>query len=168
MPPSSNPPHHSTPALHISERLPPCPPASIPLGRRVVMASAPPRYARVPTRPHNSPPGAGPGTASRRPATEHSYHLSSSKGRPWLTLKVISNAPASNYLPSFFEGEAIRGNVVLDRDKEDSIKSISVQVGPLSFGRARGKVLGCAMRCVAPPSGVLARGPPKSCLLTPT
>ena len=132
------------------------------------MASAPPRYARVPTRPHNSPPGAGPGTASRRPATEHSYHLSSSKGRPWLTLKVISNAPASNYLPSFFEGEAIRGNVVLDRDKEDSIKSISVQVGPLSFGRARGKVLGCAMRCVAPPSGVLARGPPKSCLLTPT
>lgn len=53
-----------------------------------------------------------------------------SKGQPWLTLKVLSNAPASNYLPFFYEGEPIRGSVTLDRDKEDSIKSISVQVTP--------------------------------------
>ncbi len=69
-------------------------------------------------------------SASRgaRAPTEHLYHLTASKSPPWLTLKVTSKAPASSYLPAFYQGEAITGSVVLCLDKEEPIKSISVQV----------------------------------------
>lgn len=70
-------------------------------------------------------------SASRgvRPPTEHLYHrFTSSKGQPWLTLKVASKAPASSYLPAFYQGEAITGSVVLCLDREETIKSVSVQV----------------------------------------
>ncbi|KAI0704174.1 hypothetical protein C8T65DRAFT_654104 [Cerioporus squamosus] len=93
-----------------------------------------PQYARSSTRPRNPRPSAGSSSsgshrssASRAPS-EHSYHLTDSKGRQWLTLKVISSAPSSGYLPAFYEGDAIGGSVTLHREKEDSIKSISVQV----------------------------------------
>ena len=59
---------------------------------------------------------------------EHLYRLTDSKERPWFTLKVISNAPASTFLPSFYEGETIKGSVTLNLLKEESIKAISVQV----------------------------------------
>lgn len=70
-------------------------------------------------------------SASRgvRPPTEHLYHrFTSSKGQPWLTLKVASKAPASSYLPAFYQGEAISGSVALCLDREETIKSVSVQV----------------------------------------
>ncbi|KAI0708548.1 hypothetical protein C8Q76DRAFT_799799 [Earliella scabrosa] len=67
------------------------------------------------------------GGGSLRTPTEHLYHLTNSRGQPWLTLKVMSDAPASNYLPAFFEGEAITGVVSLHREKEDSIRSITIQ-----------------------------------------
>ncbi|EIW53242.1 uncharacterized protein TRAVEDRAFT_134054 [Trametes versicolor FP-101664 SS1] len=70
-------------------------------------------------------------SASRgvRPPTEHLYHrFTSSKGQPWLTLKVASKAPASSYLPAFYQGEAITGSVVLCLDREETIKSVSVQL----------------------------------------
>ena len=93
-----------------------------------------PQYARSSTRPRDPRPSVGSSSsgsrrnsASRAPS-EHSYHLTDSKGRQWLSLKVISNAPSSGYLPAFYEGDAIGGSVSLHREKEDSIKSISVQV----------------------------------------
>ncbi|KAH9925011.1 uncharacterized protein BXZ73DRAFT_50171 [Epithele typhae] len=73
-------------------------------------------------RPHHS------NTTARRPETTHSYHLTDSKNRPWLTLSVLSNVSTPHHLPSFTEGDTIRGSVVLDREKEDGIKSISVKV----------------------------------------
>lgn len=83
-----------------------------------------PQYERSPmARSSNSSTSRG-----ARPPTEHLYHLTSSKSRPWLTLKVTSKAPASSYLPAFYQGEAITGSVVLCLDREEPIKSVSVQV----------------------------------------
>lgn len=70
-----------------------------------------------------------------------------------MTLKVISNSPASHYLPSYFEGETVRGNVVLTLEKEDSIKSITVQVpSPPSSGPRVGgfehSILPCSRKCL--------------------
>lgn len=51
-----------------------------------------------------------------------------SRDRPWLTLKVVSKAPAPTYIPSFHEGDAIGGSVTINLRKEESIKAISIQV----------------------------------------
>ena len=59
---------------------------------------------------------------------EHLYHLMNSRDRPWLTLKVVSKAPAPTYIPSFHEGDAIGGSVTINLRKEESIKAISIQV----------------------------------------
>ena len=67
-------------------------------------------------------------TAASRPPVEHRYHLTNSNGHPWLTLKVVSNAPASTFLPTFHAGETINGSVMLSLSKEDSIKAVSIQV----------------------------------------
>ncbi|KAI1792706.1 hypothetical protein LXA43DRAFT_311003 [Ganoderma leucocontextum] len=72
--------------------------------------------------------GHPPSRSTSRPPVEHLYHLTNSRDRPWLTLRVLSKAPASNYLPSFYEGDNIRGSVALNLGKEDSIKAISIQV----------------------------------------
>ncbi|KAI0329806.1 hypothetical protein GY45DRAFT_840948 [Cubamyces sp. BRFM 1775] len=65
--------------------------------------------------------------ATRYP-TEHRYHLETSKGRPWLTLKVFSKAPGPSYLPAFYQGEAVTGSVKLSLDTEEAIKSVSIQI----------------------------------------
>ncbi|KAI0672161.1 hypothetical protein C8Q78DRAFT_730210 [Trametes maxima] len=87
-----------------------------------------PQYTRSLTPRSNSSPGSRSTQVPNRTPTEHYYHLTSSKSRPWLTLKVISKAPTSTYLPAFYQGEAMQGTVTLTLDKEEPIKSVSVQV----------------------------------------
>lgn len=88
----------------------------------------PPTYARsTALRP---PSRFNPRTPSSQstPRTEHQYSLNTSKGVPWITLKLSSKAKSSAHLPAFFEDEPISGIVLLNLDKEESIKSISVSV----------------------------------------
>ncbi|KAI0767593.1 hypothetical protein C8Q74DRAFT_1203955 [Fomes fomentarius] len=100
------------------------------------MDSELPQYTRRSSQHHDQPrtrdtrpsPSTSHLSSPSQTRTEHSYHLANSKGQPWLILKVISGVPASAYLPAFFEGKAITGSVTLHREKEDSIRSISVQV----------------------------------------
>ncbi|KAH9903240.1 hypothetical protein C8Q73DRAFT_742388 [Cubamyces lactineus] len=66
--------------------------------------------------------------STARYPTEHRYNLVTSNGRPWLTLKVFSKAPASNYLPAFYQGETVTGIVQLSLSTGEPIKSISVQI----------------------------------------
>ncbi|KLO17422.1 hypothetical protein SCHPADRAFT_937117 [Schizopora paradoxa] len=79
--------------------------------------------------------GAAPAAYSE-PETEREFSLQDNKGRTFLTLIVRSTAPASS-LPSFLEGQPIGGKVILDLEKPESIKSISVTVQ----GAARFSVL---------------------------
>ncbi|KAI0752587.1 hypothetical protein C8Q80DRAFT_1342136 [Daedaleopsis nitida] len=116
-------------SIHSFRRYP-----TVPSVARAAMQADLPQYARTPTqhqhrtsRASANSPATRHGSSSRAP-TEHLYHLTSSKGSPWLTLKMSSNAPGSKYLPVFFEGEAIGGTVALHREKEDAIRSISVKV----------------------------------------
>lgn len=60
--------------------------------------------------------------------TEHIYSLTTSRDVAWAKLKVRSRARSPSHLPSFFEGEELSGEVHLDLEREDSIKSISVSV----------------------------------------
>ncbi|KAI0649771.1 hypothetical protein C8Q79DRAFT_940660 [Trametes meyenii] len=87
-----------------------------------------PQYTHTSTSRSNPSSGNRFTQAPNRTTTEHQYHLTTSKSRPWLTLKVVSKAPASTYLPAFYQGEAIQGSVTLTLDKEEPIKSVSVQV----------------------------------------
>ncbi|KAI0634594.1 hypothetical protein C8Q77DRAFT_768334 [Trametes polyzona] len=84
-----------------------------------------PQYERI----HDTRSGAMQSTGRTiRPRTEHLYHLMTSKNLPWLTLKVISKAPAPHNLPSFYEGETIVGTVVLQLEKEEPVKAVSIQI----------------------------------------
>lgn len=105
-----------------------------------------PQYERSPGAPRSSNSSTSRGA---RPPTEHLYHLTSSKSRPWLTLKVISKAPASSYLPAFYQGEAVTGSVALCRDREEPIKSVSVQVTRCCCSTCRFYLRRYARRCVA-------------------
>ncbi len=58
---------------------------------------------------------------------EREFSLTNDKGRTFLTLKVLSSAPAPS-LPTFLEGQPIGGKVILDLEKPESIKSISISV----------------------------------------
>ncbi|OBZ76034.1 hypothetical protein A0H81_03080 [Grifola frondosa] len=82
-----------------------------------------PRYERAISNSNISPRASGPTSP-----VEHRYQLLNSKGRPWLILKVLSNAPTPNNLPNFFEGDAINGTVELNLEREDTAKSISITV----------------------------------------
>ncbi|KAI9060021.1 hypothetical protein FKP32DRAFT_1578831, partial [Trametes sanguinea] len=82
-----------------------------------------PQYSRNPTTTQYSSNGHRTGQVQR----EHLYHLTSARG-PWLTLTVFSNAPTSNHLPAFYQGESVRGSVTLRLDREEAIKSVSVQI----------------------------------------
>ncbi|TDL25703.1 hypothetical protein BD410DRAFT_604749 [Rickenella mellea] len=63
---------------------------------------------------------------ARRSPVEHSFSLFSARNQPWATLKVSSNAPSVRFLPSYFEGQSISGNINLDLCKPDAIQSVSV------------------------------------------
>lgn len=69
-----------------------------------------------------------PSTARREP-TEHVFDLRGSKHSiPWATLKICSCAHSPDQLPTFLEGDLIKGSLKLDLDHPDAIMSISVIV----------------------------------------
>ncbi|KAI0076174.1 hypothetical protein K474DRAFT_1663295 [Panus rudis PR-1116 ss-1] len=65
------------------------------------------------------------GAVRRR--TEHSFR-SIKGGRPWLTLRVYSEAESSNEEPSFLQGTAISGFVNVDLVNQAIVRSVSVSV----------------------------------------
>ncbi|KAI0366529.1 hypothetical protein BV20DRAFT_951982 [Pilatotrama ljubarskyi] len=81
------------------------------------MDADPPQYSRSSTAycRHSSS-----ARRSTRPPTEHVYQLTNAKSWPWLTLKLMSNAPSSSYLPAFYRGEEIAGCV----SERQSLQSI--------------------------------------------
>ncbi|KZT07606.1 uncharacterized protein LAESUDRAFT_650910 [Laetiporus sulphureus 93-53] len=63
------------------------------------------------------------------PLHNHSYFLSDSKqGQRWLTLDVRSRAKSAGDPPTFFQNGVISGTVSVHLEKEESFRSIEVQV----------------------------------------
>jgi len=105
-------------------------------------ASSPPRYSGG--RRHSALPGrvsagselpaysrrttlAQPVNVRREP-TEHIFQCSEGKGRPWVTLRLLSSAKSAKSLPTYFEKENITGSLEIDAERGDSIQAVSVTV----------------------------------------
>ncbi|KAJ6624071.1 hypothetical protein B0H10DRAFT_1785488 [Mycena sp. CBHHK59/15] len=61
---------------------------------------------------------------ARRVSTEHQYHLTTSKGSRWATLKVSSRSPTPTHIPTFLEGDKISGSFTLNLDSGESITCV--------------------------------------------
>lgn len=65
--------------------------------------------------------------ASRAPI-EHKYELLSGNRRAWATLKVENRSRSVQQMPTFAEGDNVKGSLVLDLKKSEGFKSITVVV----------------------------------------
>ncbi|KDQ56976.1 hypothetical protein JAAARDRAFT_35575 [Jaapia argillacea MUCL 33604] len=106
---------------------------------------------------HASPPST---SANRRELTDHVYHLYNSKNKPWASLKVRSTARSNKFLPVYYEGEPINGEVELNFEKEERIKAVSLMVmGRLISTAANGDKTFLKM---SHPLWSASQGPPSS------
>lgn len=63
--------------------------------------------------------------------TEPHKHLSSlfnRNGQPWMTLLLLSEAPAGNKSPVYYDGGTVRGSVQLNLESPQTIRSVVVEV----------------------------------------
>ncbi|KAA1477188.1 hypothetical protein DENSPDRAFT_808294 [Dentipellis sp. KUC8613] len=80
-----------------------------------------PSYTRIPS----SADTRGPASTL---STQHRIRLESrdSKTRPWLTLLLRSRAPDAKGLPLYFDRDVIKGKVMVDLEKPETVKGIAV------------------------------------------
>lgn len=70
----------------------------------------------------------------RRPRREFVFKLGSTNTsphapKPWLTMRLMSNAPVSAQRPRYIGGEDVEGSVILNFEKPQTVSSVSVMVG---------------------------------------
>lgn len=65
---------------------------------------------------------------SPRGPSEHVYHLTNRHERPWLTLRVESQARSSTSTPLYWKEGTISGSINLSLERTDHIEGISVIV----------------------------------------
>jgi hypothetical protein len=59
---------------------------------------------------------------------EHRFVLRDKSGREWLSFKMRSRAVDPKYMPMFFDGDVIKGLVLLDLAKPETLKGLTVTV----------------------------------------
>ncbi|KAL0954347.1 hypothetical protein HGRIS_003341 [Hohenbuehelia grisea] len=64
----------------------------------------------------------------RREPVEHVYPLVDGRSRAWAILRVFSSAKSSKSLPTFYEGEDVKGRLELELEKGESIQAITVSL----------------------------------------
>lgn len=84
-----------------------------------------PSYTRTSEQSVSSPTRRDSGA---REPVEHTDSLFSSNGRPWVTLHLISNAPAGSKFPMYYSGDAVRGTAELILDGPHTIHSVVAEV----------------------------------------
>lgn len=65
---------------------------------------------------------------ARRDTTEHVFDLRNKHNKPWATMTIMSSARGPEHLPTYLEGDRIKGSFKLDLDHPDAILSITVTV----------------------------------------
>jgi len=83
--------------------------------------------------PRASSSQASHGTTVRNARSEYTISREDHKGRKWLLLSVKSSAPTPDFLPLFYGGDLISGNVTLDILKPESFKSITAKASRSLF-----------------------------------
>lgn len=58
-----------------------------------------------------------------------STNSSSTAPEPWLSMRLMSNAPVSAQRPRYIGGENVEGSVTLNFEKPQTVSSVSVMVG---------------------------------------
>lgn len=59
---------------------------------------------------------------------EHRYMLQDKSGRDWVAFKVRSRAVDPKHKPLFFEGDTIKGEVLLDFAQAQTLKGLTITV----------------------------------------
>ena len=81
---------------------------------------------------------------------EHRYMLQDKSGRDWVAFKVRSRAVDPKHAPLFFEGDTIKGEVLLDFAKAQTLKGLTITVcNPLRLVALRVASAGLSV-CSAP------------------
>ncbi|KAF8606404.1 hypothetical protein BDV93DRAFT_604391 [Ceratobasidium sp. AG-I] len=65
------------------------------------------------------------------PAREPHEHLNTQlnrNGKPWMTLRLLSDAPVGSKFPVYFDGGTVRGSAQIDLDSVQTIRSVVVEV----------------------------------------
>ncbi|KAG8693923.1 hypothetical protein FRC09_010175 [Ceratobasidium sp. 395] len=96
-------------------------------------------------------------TAASREPHEHLNLGLDQGGKPWLTLRLLSDAPAGSKLPVYFSGSSVRGSASINLTRPQTIRSVTVEVmcGDCAcrsctdpFSKVRGKL------CLATANGI--------------
>jgi hypothetical protein len=76
-------------------------------------------------------PGRPPSHGGSRGSTEHIFSLKDQKNKMRATLKLFSSAPTSTSLPTFLEGDKIKGSLELNIPSNEKIAGVSILVSIL-------------------------------------
>ncbi|KAG8683696.1 hypothetical protein FRC08_014129, partial [Ceratobasidium sp. 394] len=95
-----------------------------------------------PHQPPGSPPFEDevlPGYTTSREPHEHLNSAPNRNGQPWLTLRLLSEAPAGSKLPVYFSAGSVRGSAQINLDSPQTIRCVAVEVrGKLCLATANG------------------------------
>ncbi|QRW03767.1 hypothetical protein RhiLY_02766 [Ceratobasidium sp. AG-Ba] len=69
-----------------------------------------------------------PGYAPTREPHEHVHSLLNRNDRPWMSLKLLSEAPRESKFPIYFNGGTVRGSAQLTLENPQTIRSVVVEV----------------------------------------
>lgn len=77
---------------------------------------------------------------NHRRRQSHVLSIEDAEQIPWATLRVSSFAPSIKSLPVYFEGQPVTGEVRIDPQKLESIKSVTVLVSMLKYNLSWRKI----------------------------
>lgn len=69
-----------------------------------------------------------PGYTPAREPHEHLNTLLNRNNKPWMTLRLLSEAPVGSKFPVYFDGGMVRGSAQIDLDTPQTIRSVVVEV----------------------------------------
>ncbi|CEL55179.1 hypothetical protein RSOLAG1IB_01187 [Rhizoctonia solani AG-1 IB] len=74
-------------------------------------------------------PGYAPASpTSPREPHEHVNSLCNKNSRPWVTLRLLSDAPVDNKFPVYYDGGIVQGSVRINLESPQTIRSVVVEV----------------------------------------
>jgi hypothetical protein len=80
-------------------------------------------------------PGYAPASpTSPREPHEHVNSLCNKNSRPWVTLRLLSDAPVDNKFPVYYDGGIVQGSVRINLESPQTIRSVVVEVREMDAG----------------------------------
>ncbi|QRW03766.1 hypothetical protein RhiLY_02765 [Ceratobasidium sp. AG-Ba] len=74
-----------------------------------------------------------PGYTSSREPHVHLTSIPGRNGSPWLTLRLLSDAPAGSKTPMYFNGGSVRGSAEIDLKSGQTVRSVVIEVSTIPY-----------------------------------